>query len=326
MSPYCLFRTHMAAIQTNGLTKEFGDVVAVDALDLEVREGEVFGFLGPNGAGKSTTINVLLGFTEPTGGTATVLGHDVVSESMALRQRIGVLPEGFTVYDRLTAREHVGYAGDLKGVTPDRERLLERVGLEREAWDRRAGGFSKGMRQRLALACALVGDPELLILDEPSSGLDPEGMREMRELIREEAEKGTTVFFSSHLLSEVEAVCDRVGILTKGKITAIGTIDELRDGASGNATVDLHVEHVPDGMAREVGGMDGVAEASAEEGVLHVEVSDPEAKVPVIRHVDARVTVEDLVAEEASLESLFTEYTNGDAESAEDAPEIEVQA
>jgi ABC-2 type transport system ATP-binding protein len=317
----------MAAIRTNQLTKHFGDVVAVEDLDMTVEEGEVFGFLGPNGAGKSTTINMLLGFADPTSGSATVLGHDIESESMALRQRIGVLPEGFTVYDRLTAREHVGYAGNLKGVDPDREGLLERVALEREAWDRRAGGFSTGMRQRLALACALVGDPELLILDEPSSGLDPQGMREMRELIREEAESGTTVFFSSHILSEVEAVCDRVGILTKGSLATVGTIDELRDGAGGHATMELHLDRVPGGLAGEVGALDGVAEASADEGVLHVEVVDPGAKVPVIRHVDDRVTVEDLIAEEASLEALFTTYTNGDAgEAPEGVEEAEVTA
>jgi ABC-2 type transport system ATP-binding protein len=317
----------MTAIRTTELTKRFGDVVAVEDLDLTVEEGEVFGFLGPNGAGKSTTINMLLGFADPTSGSATVLGHDIESESMALRQRIGVLPEGFTVYDRLTAREHVGYAGDLKGVDPDRERLLERVALEREAWDRRAGGFSTGMRQRLALACALVGDPELLILDEPSSGLDPQGMREMRELIREEAEGGTTVFFSSHILSEVEAVCDRVGILTKGSLATVGTIDDLRDGVGGLATMELHVSRVPEGIVEEVAGIDGVAETTAGEGVLHVDVEDPGAKVPVIRHVDDRVTVEDLVAEEASLEALFTTYTNGDTgEAAGTADEAEVTA
>ncbi len=303
----------MTAIETRGLRKEFGDVVAVDGLDLTVERGEVFGFLGPNGAGKSTTINVLLGFLTPTAGEARVFGHDVAGESVAARERLGVLPEDFEPYERLTAREHVAYAARLKGADADPEPLLERVGLQREAWDRPAGQYSTGMAQRLALATALVGDPEVLVLDEPSSGLDPEGMAEMRELIRAEAEAGTTVFFSSHILSEVEAVCDRVAILSGGSLSVVGSLDELRAGTVTRTTVELALDTRPDGLVEAIERIDGVASVTAEGDDLQVEVTDPAAKVQVVRRADERATVADIVAEEASLESMFEQYASGTA-------------
>jgi ABC-2 type transport system ATP-binding protein len=306
------------AIETTALTKRFGDVLAVDALDLTVERGEVYGFLGPNGAGKSTTINLLLGFTDPSDGGGEVLGHDAVTESRPLRQRIGVLPESFTVYDRLTAREHVTYAGQLSDADPDPEVLLDRVGLDRDAWDRRASGFSTGMGQRLALACALVGDPDLLILDEPSSGLDPGGMAEMRDLITAEAESGTTVFFSSHILSEVEAVCDRIGIIVDGSLAAEGTVDDLRDGSAVHATVELDVTDAAPDLADPVRALPGVESAGFADGTVSATVSEPAAKMAVIRLVDDEATVEDVVAEDASLEAVFERYTNDDAESEPD--------
>jgi len=173
----------MSAIELSGVTKQFGDVTALHDLDLEVQDGEIYGFLGPNGAGKSTTIDILLDFVRPTSGRASVLGMDAQDDSLAIRQRTGVLPDGFHVYDRLTARQHLEFAIESKNATDDPDELLERVGIP-DAADRKAGGFSKGMAQRLALAVALVGEPDLIILDEPSTGLDPNGAREMREIIR----------------------------------------------------------------------------------------------------------------------------------------------
>ena len=204
----------MAAIELSGVTKRFGDVVALRDLDMTVESGEIYGFLGPNGAGKSTTIDILLDFVRPTEGEVRVLGRDAGTDSVLIRERCGVLPEGFDTYDRLTARQHVRFAVESKGSGEDPDALLDRVGLS-DAKGRKAGGFSKGMTQRLALAMALVGEPDLLILDEPSTGLDPNGAREMRTIVREEADRGATVFFSSHVLGQVEAVCDRVGILRR---------------------------------------------------------------------------------------------------------------
>ena len=185
---------NMAAIEITNLSKHFGDVVAVDELDLTVEEGEIFGFLGPNGAGKSTTIDIILDFVRPTSGQVTVLGHDAQKEGLQIRQQTGVLPDAYHVYNRLTGRQHLEFAIELKGTDDDPMELLERVGIA-EAADRKAGGYSKGMKQRLMLAIALLGKPDLLILDEPSTGLDPNGAKEIRDIIRQEKARGATVFF-----------------------------------------------------------------------------------------------------------------------------------
>ncbi|QSG05162.1 ABC-type multidrug transport system, ATPase component [Halapricum desulfuricans] len=291
-------------------------VLALDDLDLTVREGEVFGFLGPNGAGKSTTINVLLDFIEPTAGHAEVLGHDVRSESKAIRARTGVLPEGFEVFERLTAREHLEWMADTKGVSVDADAVLETVGIA-EAADRAAGDFSKGMTQRLALGMALVGDPDLLILDEPSSGLDPTGMREMRELVREQAASGTTVFFSSHILSEVEAVCDRVAILNEGELMIEDTIENLRDANGGTASIQLDVASVPEGL--DLQSIDGVRDVTVRDGEITAVCSSAARKVDVVRHVDERTAVTDIVSEDTSLEELFQRYTGQNPGTADSA-------
>ena len=300
----------MAAIELDGVTKRFEDVTAVSDLSLTVEEGEVFGFLGPNGAGKSTTINVLLDFVRPTSGTVTVLGHDTREESVAVRERTGVLPEGFDVYDRLTGRAHVEFAADSKEVDADPDAVLERVGLA-DAAGRNAGGYSKGMRQRLVLAMALVGDPDLLILDEPSSGLDPAGAKEMREIVLSEAERGTTVFFSSHILEQVEAVCDRVGILQAGELVAVDSIDELRAASGTDATLRIRVgTTVDDGLLATLRGLDGVDSVDRDgDDTLQVGC-DSDAKTAVVTALeDNGVPVDDFSTEEASLEDLFLAYT-----------------
>lgn len=299
----------MTAIETTALTKRYGDVVALDGLDLTVKQGEVFGFLGPNGAGKSTTIDLLLGFLSPTDGQASVLGHDVVSESRQIRRRIGLLPEGYGMYDRLTGREHVAYAIETKGAADDPDDLLDRTGLEPDARDRRAGGYSKGMQQRLALAIALVGDPDLLVLDEPSSGLDPAGMQEIRTLVREEAASGTTVFFSSHLLSDVEAVCDRVGILANGSLAAVDSIDGLRALMDTDATLSLEVDTEPGIDLTDVRGVTGVTWTGTH---LEVTCSESRAKAAVVQRVADVTSVHDVSIVESSLEDLFEAVTDGE--------------
>jgi len=300
----------MPAIETDGLTKRFGDFTAVDALNLTVEDGEVFGFLGPNGAGKSTTINMLLGFLQPTDGTATVLGHDAARESRAVRQRTGLLPEGFELYENLTGREHVVSAIETKDADDDPDHLIERVGLAPEAARRRAGGYSKGMTQRLTLAVALVDDPDLLILDEPSSGLDPKGAKLLREIVREEADRGATVFFSSHILGQVEQVCDRVGIMNHGEIVAVDTIDALRDQMGAESTVRADVAGSPDTDA--VAALDGVRSVTVGDGHVEVACTQPAAKMPALRALDDAATVTDIDVENADLETLFDRYTGDD--------------
>ncbi|ELZ88987.1 ABC transporter ATP-binding protein [Haloferax elongans ATCC BAA-1513] len=217
-------------IETNGLTKQYGDVRAVDSLDLAIEAGDVYGFLGPNGAGKSTTIGLLLDYLRPTAGTVRVFGTDPQRDPVEIHNRTGVLPDRFGLYEGRSARQHVSFVTETKRVDDDPEALLDRVGLA-DAIDDDAGEFSKGMEQRLALAMALVGDPDLLVLDEPFTGLDPHGVRRVREIVHEENERGATVFFSSHVLGQVELVCDRVGVLHQGRLVADGTVDELRAAA-----------------------------------------------------------------------------------------------
>ena len=298
----------MAAIELDGVEKSFGDVRALRGVDLEVEDGEIFGFLGPNGAGKSTTINILLDFVRPDAGTVRVLGRDAREDSVAVRERTGVLPEGFDVYDRLSAREHVEFAIDSKEADDDPYPILERVGLE-DAADRKAGGFSTGMRQRLALAMALVGDPELLVLDEPSSGLDPNGARELREIVEAEAADGTTVFFSSHILGQVEAVCDRVGIIREGELVAVDTIEGLRENVGGGSTLVVEVDSVPDDAEHKLKSLDGVSEVAVDGTTLRITCED-DMKMEAIQKLESQgADVSDFSTEEAPLEDLFAAYT-----------------
>ncbi|WP_435097570.1 ABC transporter ATP-binding protein [Halorubrum sp. N11] len=306
----------MTAIELRGVTKEFADVTAVRGLDLTVEEGEVYGFLGPNGAGKSTTIDMLLDLVRPTEGTVRVLDRDATTDGVAIRQRTGVLPDGFAVYDRLTGRQHVEFAVRSKEANDDPDALLDRVGLLNDA-DRTAGGYSKGMRQRLALAMALSGDPDLLILDEPSSGLDPAGAKEMREIVRAEADRGATVFFSSHILEQVEAVCDRVGILREGELVAEDSVEGLREAVGGEETLEIAIgggdaNGASDAAVNAVRALDGVSRVDRDGDALVVSCADG-AKTRVIGALeDAGVAVADFHTREASLEDLFLAYTEGE--------------
>ncbi|MFC7323561.1 ABC transporter ATP-binding protein [Halorubrum rutilum] len=312
----------MTAIELRGVRKEFGDVTAVRDLDLTVAEGEVYGFLGPNGAGKSTTIDMLLDLVRPTAGTVRVLGRDATGDGVAIRRRTGVLPDGFSVYDRLSGRKHVEFAVRSKEADDDPDDLLERVGLLDDA-DRKAGGYSKGMRQRLALAMALAGEPDLLVLDEPSSGLDPAGAKEMREIVEREADRGATVFFSSHILEQVDAVCDRVGILRDGELVAEDSVEGLREAVGGEETLEIAVgdatgaNGADDAAVAAVRAVDGVSRVDRDGDALVVSCADG-AKTRVIAALeDAGVAVDDFHTREASLEDLFLAYTEGDTPTAD---------
>ncbi|WP_380676567.1 ABC transporter ATP-binding protein [Salinigranum sp. GCM10025319] len=226
------------AIRTEGLTKRYGSTAVVDELDLVVDTDEVFGFLGPNGAGKSTTIEMLLDFVRPTSGNVRVLGRDPQRDVVDVHERIGVLPDRYSLYPDLTAQEHLKFVIETKRVDDDPDELLARVGLSDARADPTAT-FSQGMEQRLALAMALVGTPDLLVLDEPFTGLDPHGVRTVREIVHEENERGATVFFSSHVLGQVELVCDRVGIVHRGRLVASGTLEELRSRADGERDASM---------------------------------------------------------------------------------------
>ena len=222
-------------IRTVDLTKQYKALTAVDNLSFEVRQGEVFGFLGPNGAGKTTTIGMLLGLVRPSAGDAEVLGVSIRHNLHRALQRVGAIIENPAFYPYLTGIDNLNIFARISGNDAEARipELLNLVGLSSRG-ESKVGAYSQGMRQRLGLACALLGDPELLILDEPTNGLDPAGMLEMRQLIRQLAkEGGKTVFLSSHLLHEVEQVCDRVLILDKGRLIAQGGVSELLNRARG---------------------------------------------------------------------------------------------
>jgi ABC-2 type transport system ATP-binding protein len=270
---------------------------------------------------------MVLDFVRPTEGTVTVLGRDATADSVEIRRRTGVLPDGFSVYDRLSGRKHVDFAIESKEVDVDPETVLERVGLLDDA-DRKAGDYSKGMRQRLALAMALVGEPDLLILDEPSSGLDPAGAKEMREIVRTEADRGATVFFSSHVLAQVEAVCDRVGILREGELVAEDSIEGLREAVGDGETLEVTVDDASDAVVDAVRAVEGVSRVEADGDTLLVSC-DPGVKTRVIAAAeDAGAVVDDFRTEEASLEDLFLAYTEGEGTPTgrEDAATGEVNA
>jgi len=229
-----------AIIQTRGLTRRYNGQTAVEDLSLEVQEGEIFGFLGPNGAGKTTTILMLLGLTEPSAGTARVLGYDPVRDPLPIKRQVGYLPENVGFYDDLTGRENLRYIAELNRIPESEavakiESALATVGLAEEG-DKLVGAYSRGMRQRLGIAELLVKDPRLLILDEPTLGLDPDGTNKMLELIRDlNRTRGITVMLSSHLLDQVQRICHRVGIMIKGRLVALGTIEELARRKIGEA-------------------------------------------------------------------------------------------
>ena len=302
------------AIATRGLTKRFGPVVALDGLDLEVPHGVVFGLLGPNGAGKTTTIRLLTGLARPTAGSATVVGLDATGrDAVALRSKLGVLDQEPRFYGWMTGRDLLSFVGRLLGLDGRalRERVdetLERVGLT-DAARRRIAGYSGGMRQRLGIGQAILGRPEVLILDEPVSSLDPEGRRDLLELIGE-LRTVATVVFSTHVLSDVERVCDRVGILDRGRLVSEGPLEEL---LSRFALPVYRIEPDPgqeasiailrDRLSRQP-WVDDVTETA---GRLRVAINDDTQAglhlLPVV--VDARVRLAAFERERPTLEDAF---------------------
>ncbi|MFC1957031.1 ABC transporter ATP-binding protein [Chloroflexota bacterium] len=237
----------MFIIETKDLTKNYGDIKAVDQLNLHIEEGDIFGFLGPNGAGKTTTILMLLGLTEPTSGTAYVAGYNATREPLNVKRLAGYVPEKVGFYDDLTAAYNLSYTAKLNGLSDKLidERIAEAldiVGLPREA-ERKVGEFSRGMKQRLAIADILVKQPQIAIMDEPTSGIDPEGIVQMLDLIAKIAkERKMTIVMSSHQLYQVQRICNRVGMLMNGKLVMEGLLDELSKEAMGGGQFRIEVK------------------------------------------------------------------------------------
>ena len=254
----------MPVVEAQGLGKRYNGFQAVHDLDLTIDEGEIFGLLGPNGSGKTTTILMLLGLTEPTSGSVSICGYDPVRNPIAVKRRAGYLPENVGFYDDLTARENLRFVARLNGMR-DRDsaakidELISLVGLE-DAADRPVRTFSRGMRQRLGIADVLIKDPEFVILDEPTSGIDPEGAIKLLDMIVElRNSRGMTVMLSSHLLHQVQRICDRVGIMHRGGIVAKGTVGELGKGEEGQEQLELQVDEITPLLLSRLREIEGVS-------------------------------------------------------------------
>jgi ABC-2 type transport system ATP-binding protein len=321
----------MEAIVTSGLTKWYGpgrrphrpghrveEVRALEGLSIAVREGEIFGFLGPNGAGKSTTIRLLLGLLHATAGSATVLGLDMARDSVEIRRRVGYLPGGIALYDTMTGERLLDYLAELTGREPvRRDALCERLELPPSTLRRLVRDYSRGMRQKIGIVQALQHDPELAILDEPTEGLDPLMQRAFYSILDDLKADGRTIFFSSHVLSEVERVCDRVAIIREGELVALQEVDALL--ARRKRNVEMRVLGAPPRLE----GVEGVsAIATAGDGRLTCQLEgDVRPFLAAIRSSE----IVDLTIEPAHLEEAFLEYYHEGTE-AEPKPAPEPEA
>lgn len=306
----------MPVVEIENLTKDYElgfwrkrKVRALDGLSLTVEGGQIFGFLGANGAGKTTTLKLLMRLIYPTAGRARILGRDISDVSM--HARIGYLPENPYFYDYLTARELLNYCGELFGYPrAERERrtdeLLSRVRLDEKSWDKQLRKYSKGMLQRVGLAQALVNDPEIVFLDEPMSGLDPIGRREVRDLISSLRARGTTVFMCSHILSDIEVLCDRVAILNRGRLSETGRLEELRERAAGQGEQRIEVT-VAGADADQLSSLLATgAQVTPTAGGARIEVADEkevDAVLAAVRRAGGRLVSVQPVRQ--SLEELF---------------------
>ena len=308
----------MSIVEIENLTKDYEigfwrkrKVRALDGLSLSVEAGEIFGFLGANGAGKTTTLKLLMRLTFPTAGKARILGSDI--DNVAMHQRIGYLPENPYFYDYLTAREFLEYCAELFGQPrklrkQQAEDLLSRVHLDEKRWNTQLRKFSKGMLQRVGLAQALINDPEIVFLDEPMSGLDPIGRREVRDLIASLRQAGKTVFMCSHILSDIEVLCDRVAILKKGKLAHLGRLNDLRQQRADTNLVEIVVTgtNVQSLLAQLPDSEKFAVTETA--GGLNVQVSeerDVDEVIGALRKVDGKLVSVQPVRQ--SLEELFVD-------------------
>lgn len=308
-------------IETRGMSKSFGDVQALRGVDLNVPRHSIFGFLGPNGAGKTTLMKILLGLSRPTSGSGTIFGHEIVRESVAIRERIGYLPQQPRFIDYMTARENLLFAANFFFNGPQakiRERceeMLDLVGLADKA-DRPTKGFSGGEKQRLGIALAQVNYPDLLILDEPASALDPLGRQSVLEIM-ERLRKHTTIFYSTHILDDVQRVSDTVAILNQGQIVASGRIETILNGKDG-VIYTMTVKGNPDGLGEQLARLPWVTHSAMAQhngsSIWQVSVSDEAAaEAHLLRHIqeNPQVTVTEFSRKKYELEEVFMEIVKG---------------
>lgn len=292
-------------IRTENLVKAYNGVKAVDSINLAVGKGEICGFLGPNGAGKTTTIGMLVGLIEPTSGKCFIKDIEVSRNPLEIKRMIGYLPEGVGFYANLNARQNLKYLSrfyEIKDADARIGELLSYVGLEKV--NKPAGAFSRGMKQRLGLARALLNDPDVIFLDEPTNGLDPEGVIGFRKILKEQAEKGKTIFFSSHILDEVEHVCNTICIISGGKILAEGTLDEVRQKMHKGDHMKIVVK-VAGTMPKLTNP--GIIDATYYDGTANLTVQSDIVNEIAGELIKNNVRIRELMIEEESLEDIFLE-------------------
>lgn len=305
----------MNIIETSKLVKRYKNLTAVDKIDLDVREGEVFGLLGPNGAGKSTLIGMLVGTLKISEGSIRVLGKDISRDSSAIKQDIGYVPQDLAFFERLNAYDNVIYWGRLYGLEGPElkaavQEALEFTGL----WDRRketSGNFSGGMKRRLNIACAIVHKPKLLFMDEPTVGVDPQSRNSILDSIRKLNHNGTTVIYTSHYMEEVEAICDRVGIIDFGKLIAVGTVDELVTQIAKEEFLTIEINNMSLQLAEAIKRLPGVTSCERNQNVLSIHVN-PEimSTIQLLEMLIAkRIDIKAINAEKPNLETVFLSLT-----------------
>lgn len=300
-------------IRTENLTKEYDGFKAVDNLNLDVKEGEIYGFLGPNGAGKTTTILMLLGILRPTRGRIYLLEEELTKNFLSLKGRIGVVSEKQYLYKEMAAGEYLDFFADLYGVKDKKKKidqLLKSVSLL-EVKNRKLGAFSRGMQQKIGFARALLHDPELLLLDEPVSGLDPTGIKQIRNLIEKENKKGRTIFISSHLLSEVEKLCREVAIINEGKLLAEDTMENLRKKLSKTVELEIELSQAKEEITKALSSFDFIQGIKQRENLLTLRVkSDQDYRAPISETISRQGgIVLGIKVKEMSLEEAFITIT-----------------
>ena len=302
-------------IEVAELRKEYGGLVAVNGVSFTAGEGEIFGLLGPNGAGKTTTIGCISGLVLPTAGHVRVLGHDVVREGAAARAALGVVPQELALYDDMSATENLEYWGGAQGMRHPRLRervqaVLELAGLQDRAREP-VKRFSGGMKRRLNFACSVVHQPRVLLLDEPTVGVDPQSRVRLLELVRAQAQAGTCVLYTTHYMEEAESLCDRLAVMDHGKVIALGTLPELRAMVGGRDLLRLSGTFPAQRVAEHLRALEGVDIVQAEEGLLILSVREATRRLPTVfaALADAGADVRETTLTQPSLESLFIKLT-----------------
>jgi len=300
-------------IRTQNLTKKYNEFKAVDNLSLEVKEGEIYGFLGPNGAGKTTTILMLLGILKPTQGEVYLFGQNITKDFLSIKKKMGVVSEKQYLYKEMTAGEYLNFFADLYGIKNRKKKidqLLEAVNLL-EVRNRKLGAFSRGMQQKLGFARALLHDPQLLLLDEPVSGLDPTGIKQIRDLIEQENKKGRTIFISSHLLSEVERLCGRVGIINEGRLLAEDTMDNLRKRLTDVVELEIELTEAKKEIIDTLSSFDFIKGLKREKNLLTIKVkADKDYRAQISEAISQQGgIVLGIKKKEMSLEEAFITIT-----------------